>query len=96
MPANIAALVETHLETFLRMQLTGQTQAAVDSVVQRPTCAIKTRINNLQPLTSAITAFANTHLLKSISLITKRQERWQEIIDNAGDVAATVSLKILD
>ena len=96
MPANIAAHVETHLETFLRMQPIGQTQAAVDSVAQRQTCAIKTRINNLQPLISTITALASTHLLRSISLDAKRQQQsGQEIIDNIGDVAATVLLKIL-
>lgn len=96
MPANIAAHVETHLETFLRMQPIGQTQAAVDSVAQRQTCAVKTRINNLLPLISAITALASLHPLKPISLVAKRQESGQEIIDNIGDVAATVSLKIPD
>lgn len=74
MPANMAALVGTHWETFLRMQPVGQTQAAVDPVAQRQTCAIMTRIDNLQLLISVITALANTRLLKSISLVTKRLE----------------------
>jgi len=96
MPANMAAPAETHWGTFLRMQPIGQTQAVVDSVLKRQTFAIKTRINNLQLLISAITVSASTHLPKSTDLVAKGQESWQEITDNINDVAATVSQKTQD
>ena len=95
MPANIAAHVGTHLETFSRMQPTGQTLAVVDSVAQKQTCAIKKRINNPQHPISAVAALASRHLLKSTSLVAKRKQSG-EIIDNIGGVAAIVSQKILD
>ena len=91
MPANTAAHLATRLETSSRMQ---PTPVAAGSVAQRQTCISMNRIRHQLAQISTVPALASRHPLMSTNLDARRLQSGV-IIGNIGDVAATVSQKIL-
>ena len=94
MPANIAVHMDRPLATSSKMQLMGQTQAAVGSAVVEKTCVIMKRLISLKPLVLTAIVYQKGPLPMSVL-----QPTWTLLnrtnYFNIAEKEVTVSQKIL-
>ena len=94
MPANIAVHMDRPLATSSKMQLMGQTQAAVGSAAVEKTCVITKRLISLKPLMLTAIVYQKGPLPMSVL-----QPKWTLLnrtnYFNIAEKEVTVSQKIL-